>query len=693
MIRDVQKKLNVYGIQISSHEVTTLPVSIGALWSYLSTQKDIFQHLKLQGISISYEKSVLEIIDDIKRTKGIPQIILISVYMWNRNRSNKLTKAIKNQWPDVKIIAGGNDIPERVDRLRKFAEENRQYDYLVIGEGELPLENIIRFELKKRGILYSQYENTSFCFYENKQFISYKKRQYLSHKQELDLPSPAEMGLYNEFADKHKNAELMGVVETNRGCPYSCTFCDWGLQEKLRKFSMKRIYKDISWMMQNVDDILISDANFGILDRDIDIANYICDTARFGKNIQSHSVNVTYSKVKKENVLNIAKVLSKNDLNRSGASFSLQSLHKPTLKAVKRSNMEIYNQMDWITKNFTKNGIPFYSEFILGLPEETKESFLAGLDLIFKYNPFEFHIHKLVSLENSELIKNDHISKYNMKFEKSVVGLSDYEDEREISNIIRSTSTMTNEDIKYISTIRDYIQLMYLGKILYYTQYFLVNEYGISLVKMYEFLLDYSIKSKDPFWVQVYKNFRTKERYYNPNIKRPFHRMTNAWIFLGWTPENKTTFYQKINVFLKKFYPKLDAKILEDILYFNANMILDKSAYVEKEFSTRYNWIKYFLCGDLIDEKTTYKVWTCKLGVPKVHPKNMNQEEIVFYASGGHQYIFNKQNAFVFQEGIAFAKDFRKEFIHRTGLFFDKKSYQRDNNYKQIASPYKVLEA
>ena len=71
-----------------------------------------------------------------------------------------------------------------------------------------------------------------------------------------------------------KDIQIQGVLETNRGCLYTCTFCDWGLEEKLRRFSMKRIKDEIDWYVGNVLEIMLSDANFEFLHRDLDIAKY-----------------------------------------------------------------------------------------------------------------------------------------------------------------------------------------------------------------------------------------------------------------------------------------------------------------------------------------------------------------------------------------------------------------------------------
>jgi len=87
--------INVWGLQLNSHYTVTLPVSIGTLWAYLSTVDDVYKNLNFTGwgVYLPHDSSVLELLPDVDKN-GVPDVVLVSMYMWNRNRSNKLTKAM-----------------------------------------------------------------------------------------------------------------------------------------------------------------------------------------------------------------------------------------------------------------------------------------------------------------------------------------------------------------------------------------------------------------------------------------------------------------------------------------------------------------------------------------------------------------------------------------------------------------------
>src|SRR5690606_35936932 len=96
-----------------------------------------------------------------------------------------------------------------------------------------------------------------------------------------ELPSPYLTGEFDDIPAEAWNQIL--AIETNRGCPYGCTFCDWGSStlSRIRKFSIDRVAAEIEWAASHgVAAIDITDANFGIMSRDVEIARIIADIKR-----------------------------------------------------------------------------------------------------------------------------------------------------------------------------------------------------------------------------------------------------------------------------------------------------------------------------------------------------------------------------------------------------------------------------
>ena len=89
------------------------------------------------------------------------------------------------------------------------------------------------------------------------------------------MPSPYLTGIFDELIKENPEEKWLASWETNRGCPFSCTYCDWGsaTNSKVSRMHLDRVYAELDWFSKNkVEFIFCCDANFGMLPRDYDIA-------------------------------------------------------------------------------------------------------------------------------------------------------------------------------------------------------------------------------------------------------------------------------------------------------------------------------------------------------------------------------------------------------------------------------------
>jgi radical SAM superfamily enzyme YgiQ (UPF0313 family) len=89
------------------------------------------------------------------------------------------------------------------------------------------------------------------------------------------VPSPFLTGLFDAYAEV-PGARV--VIETNRGCPYGCTFCDWGSAtlSRIRQYDLDRVFAELDWCADaKAFSVGPADSNFGIFKRDVDIAERI----------------------------------------------------------------------------------------------------------------------------------------------------------------------------------------------------------------------------------------------------------------------------------------------------------------------------------------------------------------------------------------------------------------------------------
>jgi len=339
-----------------------------------------------------------------------PRIIGFSNYVWNANLALKIAELIKKTYPDIVIIFGGPNISSDKEELNDYLLEHRYIDYVVLKEGESGLINLITFLIKKNRI----------NFVEENEII--KSVAYLNSNQELikgdlerfmnleALPSPYLSGKLDEWLD----GKWLPVIQTNRGCPFTCTFCTEGQTywSKVRKKPINILENELNYIAEKVtqnefhrNDLLIADSNFGMYDQDLEIARAIAS-------IQSKFdfpayINVATGKNKKEKVLEVAAIV-KGAMKLAG---SVQSLDSKVLLNIKRDNIQPESLMD-MALEASKIGTNTYSEVILGLPGDTIEAHLSTLQKLIDAGFTTIAMYQMMLLPATEMDKKETRKEY-----------------------------------------------------------------------------------------------------------------------------------------------------------------------------------------------------------------------------------------------------------------------------------------
>ena len=347
-----------YGDQIH------FPYSIARLVAYIKTKNNLEENFQFEKTFVFREK-----IDDyIKRCKD-SDILLCSCYVWNWEITTFLAKEVKRINPKCLIIFGGPEVPDLTD---DFFEKHPFVDLIVHGEGEYVVANIFEEFLNKKD--FSKIKGL-----ETKEYRTEPEPRI----NDLDsLPSPYLTNTVWDLAEKVDGIRWICPWETNRGCPYLCTFCDWGgaTFTRMRKWSEEKLFKEIEWFADNKTPYIdCCDANFGIYqDRDLRIAKKATQVAM--KTGYPEMFRPTWAKVSSDKIIPIAKELQKGGILRA-VTLALQSLDENTLDIIKRANIK-FDKFTDLTAEFRTNSIPTYTELIMGMPGETLESWKRGLEIL-----------------------------------------------------------------------------------------------------------------------------------------------------------------------------------------------------------------------------------------------------------------------------------------------------------------------
>lgn len=376
-----------------------LPYSSAMLWSYVNQFDDIQNHYELKDIF--FEKLdpnlYIEKLDN-------PDIVLFSNYGWNTRYHLSIAKLIKQKYHDCKIIIGGPNAQQDQNYLR----EHSYIDISVWGEGEQTLLELLRAIYKQEDL--SSVKGLAYVKNNVYTLTSIRDR----FKDINVLPSPYLTGLFDDFYERY-DYNFMPVWETNRGCPYSCTFCDLGADyySKVYEFDIERLKSEVDYFAsKKTEYVEVADANFGILKRDLELVKYI--RQKYEDTGYPQKISATWAKSSPDRLFEMSKILE--SMNRGGITLALQSNNKTALDNIKRTNIA-NEKLSTISQRYADAGMQTYHDFIIGLPGETLDSWKQGLLYVLDINPEGWIFgHPLEAYKNTEFSDINYITKHGLKF-------------------------------------------------------------------------------------------------------------------------------------------------------------------------------------------------------------------------------------------------------------------------------------
>ena len=576
-----------YGDQIH------FPCRIASMMAYVKTNERVKNNFKFEK-SFVFRTEVEEYIKECHDT----DILLCSCYVWNWEITKYLASEVKKNNPDCTIIFGGAQIP---DLAQDFFKQHPYVDIIAHGEGEYILENILTAYLKDKD--YSQVNGI-----ETKEF----RNQLQERINELDnLPSPYLTNTVWDLVEKVDGIRWIVGWETNRGCPYACTFCDWGSATftKVRKWEESRLFKEIEWFAENkIPYIDCCDANFGIFqERDFRIAEKLKEVAL--KTNYPERVRPAWAKNSSEKIIPIAKQLQDGGI-LGAVTLAVQSLDPDTLKIIKRANIK-FDTFSELASTFRKNGIPTYTELIMGMPGETLQSFKDGLDSIAMTKVDTVFIYNCTVLPNAPMNVPEYREKYKIKIARSPImlvhsSIHNRGTHQEYEEIVTETSTCSYEDLKetYLYSWC-FLTLQSLGILKHMATYYNIA-HNIRYTKFYEVFLEFCRTAKSVFSDEVNHVIEFRDGgytgkgwdEYDPKLGDIIWPIEEAsWLRLTYNKEKFHRDAERLVSFIdKKFNLNTPEKLLNDLVKFEVFTlsVRDNKDEIKSE-NFEFDWKNFFI--------------------------------------------------------------------------------------------------
>jgi hypothetical protein len=211
------------------------------------------------------------------------------------------------------------------------------------------------------------------------------------------------------------------VLETNRGCPFACTFCDWGqaIASKVNEVPIDRLQHELEWIAsRRIPYLYLVDANFGIRKRDPEIIRRIGEIkARTGF---PQYVFFHLTKNATERHLEVVLALREAGIG-THLALSAQDFEPAVLLAVKRDNIRLDRALE-LRRICHERGIPTFNELILGLPEQTYDSFARSMvQAVTPWPGDVFQLYLARMIENAEMASPEDRARYGLETRKVLI--------------------------------------------------------------------------------------------------------------------------------------------------------------------------------------------------------------------------------------------------------------------------------
>jgi radical SAM superfamily enzyme YgiQ (UPF0313 family) len=464
-------------------ELTYLPHAVGLLQAYAQKYAPVentFSFLRPLHERMPVARAVTHLQD--------ADVVGFSLYVWNERLSLQIAERLKETSPTTLIVFGGPQVPNDSEQ---FLRANPWIDIVCHGEGERTFLEIL---LHRQDRHWDAIASVSFLSSSGR-FIRNSARPRLRDLDEI--PSPFLTGVFDDLMRFQTNRQWLAAWETDRGCPFSCSFCDWGSAtgSKLGRYSMARLMSEIDWFVDhNIHHIFICDANFGILQRDIDLAAALSDAyARRGSYV---AVSVQNTKNHPERTEKIQRLFRQSGAVSFGASSSLQSISPAVLKAIRRENIST-GAFERLHQFAAREGLEGYTDLILGLPGETLDSFADGVAQVIQNGQLNRIIfYHCALLPNAPMAEPNYRQEHGLQTtpvrmieSHEPLDRRDHEEVPEYIDLVVATSSMNREDWVRARVYANFVELLFFDRILHMVLVILGSGFNLNYRKLFESFL------------------------------------------------------------------------------------------------------------------------------------------------------------------------------------------------------------
>lgn len=351
-------------------------------------------------------------------------ILCAGVYCWNNIFFMSVLERIKKQKNCI-IIAGGPDVTARTEK--DWFKRHSFVDYVVYGDGEKAFSNLLDHlegHVDINTIPNLIYSKDGKAIINPHQIMREKEYWALSPWQHCkDL-------LQRDVIKIVEHGYIPAVMwERSRGCPYSCSFCDFssGLHNKVSRRT-NDFREDVDLIADTHPNVEINDIdpNVGMIDEDFEIIKYILDKEKVRQRKFINISILSWSKLNKEKVFRILDFIIDSRYDATSENIfkiSQQDMHDDILANINRPSIPWHVHKEVLLEKKRKSNKIVYSfmELMIGLPGQTRETWNYNIRETAHFSPIKIVAHPWQLLPYAPASQVNYLTKFKISTTKAFI--------------------------------------------------------------------------------------------------------------------------------------------------------------------------------------------------------------------------------------------------------------------------------
>ena len=414
---------------------------------------------------------------------------------------------------------------------------------------------------------------------------------------------------FEKLAREEGAGRFNAVWETNRGCPFTCSFCYWGAGDRrIREIGMGRVEKEAEWFSEMKTQVLfLIDANFGILPRD----SRIMDLLLSAKKRTGYPRFLGYTPTKKASGRDVEIALKAFEAGFiTSYTLPLQHTDERVLAVASRANISLEKQIE-IVQVTAENDMPLDVHLILGIPGDTYKRWKTCFTDLMERGIHEYNYIFLYDLlPNTPANDKAFIEKWEIEtVERRIPLLTQRgrkKDEAELytEKIIVETKSFSREDWVKMRAYAAAVCALHGFSLLRCVSLYLRFTHGVPFGDFYENVIE-GFSARDNLFSGLYRKIighyedflAREEAMAEQEVEQlpelQWYLESGRWLYVQICLHFER-FFDEVREFLAEIYPGIGH--LEDLLEFQKQIVIlteyDRDS--GKSFPVRRDWVRYF---------------------------------------------------------------------------------------------------